>query len=492
MSIRLRLTLLYSVILALTLVAFSLLLYGTQAQYTLNVQKQDLELSTQRIALGLSKMYAGPGRLDRAPGMRNTDRPGAFGVRELRDLRVRDVVRVLDADGIAIDLPVNQEDETLPLSDEGKGALQNGKTWVEIVSLDGERWLIHNRPVIAEDRVVAIVQVGRTLVDRDRSVRALGIALTVGSLSTTLIAFGIGWALSGLTLRPIHRITQTARAIGTERDFGRRVQYTGPNDEVGQLATTFNAMLTVLQDAYQQVERSLAMQRGFVADVSHELRTPLTTIRGNLALLRREPPIQEEERADILADVVDESERLIRLVHDLLTLARADAGRPLQCERVPIVPLIEDVCRQARLLDLDREITCEPLLEVDVVADKSALKQVLLILLDNAIQHTEGPITVTTTIPEPGEIEVFPETPVSDGYLAIGVRDAGSGIEPHRLARIFERFYRGDEARSGPGFGLGLSIAKAIVEAQDGTVNVQSEVGRGSTFTVALPRAADE
>jgi signal transduction histidine kinase len=114
----------------------------------------------------------------------------------------------------------------------------------------------------------------------------------------------------------------------------------------------------------------------FVADVSHELRTPLTTIRGNLALLRREPSIGAEERADVLDDMVDESDRLIRLVNDLLTLARAEAGRQLRSEAVKVKPLIEDVCRQARLLGPDRMITCADLLDAAVVGDQDALKQV--------------------------------------------------------------------------------------------------------------------
>ena len=141
---------------------------------------------------------------------------------------------------------------------------------------------------------------------------------------------------SGITLKPIHRITQTAQTIGDERDFTRRVDYTGPSDEVGQLANTFNSMLSRLQDAFRKVEHSLQMQRDFVTDVSHELRTPLTTLRGNLGLLHRELPMPPEEQTDILTDMVDESDRLIRLVNDLLTLARADTGRSLAKEPVDV------------------------------------------------------------------------------------------------------------------------------------------------------------
>lgn len=213
----------------------------------------------------------------------------------------------------------------------------------------------------------------------------------------------------------------------------------------------------------------------FVADVSHELRTPLTTIRGNLALLRREPSIGAEERADVLDDMVDESDRLIRLVNDLLTLARAEAGRQLRSEPVKVKPLIEDVCRQARLLGPDRRITCADLLDVAVVGDQDALKQVLLILMDNALKHTTGAITVTA--------EVVGER------VAMSVYDSGPGIEPDVLPHVFERFNRGDEARNGPGIGLGLPIAKALVEAQNGTISAESQAGQGSAFIVSLPQA---
>ena len=135
--------------------------------------------------------------------------------------------------------------------------------------------------------VAYIVQAARPLTERDRTLQSLATTLVVASSLITLIAFGIGWLFSGITLRPIQRITQTAQTIGDERDFTRRVDYTGPPDEVGQLASTFNSMLSRLQDAFQKVEHSLQMQRNFVADVSHELRTPLTTLRGNLGLLRR-------------------------------------------------------------------------------------------------------------------------------------------------------------------------------------------------------------
>jgi signal transduction histidine kinase len=288
--------------------------------------------------------------------------------------------------------------------------------------------------------------------------------LIAGSLITA-IAFGIGWFFSGYTLRPIHKITQTAQTIGEERDFTHRVMYTGPADEVGQLASTFNSMLSRLQDAFQKVEHSLQMQRDFVADVSHELRTPLTTLRGNLGLLRRTPP--PEEQADILNDMVDESDRLIRLVNDLLLLARADAGRALAKEPVDVSTVLEETCRQARQLDPGRHV--QPTLHsgLQILGDKDSLKQILLIALDNALKHSTKDINVSAER--------------KGSSVEIRVQDFGEGIPPEKLERIFDRFYRGADESTIPGFGLGLPIARALVEAQGGEIVMESKVGEGST-----------
>jgi len=283
--------------------------------------------------------------------------------------------------------------------------------------------------------------------------------------------------LSGAALRPIQRITDTAQVIGAQRDFDRRVDYRGPPDEVGQLATTFNGMLNELQAAYRQTEQTLQQQRRFVADASHELRTPLTTIRGNLGLLQRRPSITEEDERAVLADMVDETDRLIRLVNDLLALARSDAGRALRHEPVPIAPLLDDMCRQARLLGEQRTIVCEDVPAVSVMGDQDAIKQFLLILLDNALKFT----------PQDGTIAIGVTT--ADRLVAIRIRDTGPGIAPETLPHIFERFYRSDESRTGSGAGLGLAIAQELTEAQHGQISVESEIGRGSTFTVSLPPA---
>ena len=470
MSIRLRLTMLYTAILALTLFAFSAILYGSQSQALLNREKDFLADGAHRVVklrLHWDRPFDDLRFAWRPP--RDEDAPNReFGVPTT-------YIQLLSLEGQVINRSGNLDEVILPLSDAGWQAVQRGESWVETASIEGERLLIYSTPVIVEDQTTEVVQAARPLGDQLQHLNTLGRNLLIGSGTATIVAFGAGWILSGLVLRPVHRITQTAHAIGAEQDFDRRVDHAGPNDEIGQLTTTFNTMLAQLQAAYKQVERSLRQQRQFVADVSHELRTPLTTIRGNLALLRREPSIGDEEQEDILGDMAGESDRLIRLVNDLLALVHAESGRSLQSEAIRVKPLIEDVCRHARLLGPDRTIGCDDLLDVAVVGDRDALKQVVLSLVDNALKHTDGEIRLTSAI--------------KDEQVTISVRDAGPGIEPEMLPHVFERFCRGEEAKTRPGIGLGLSIAQALVEAQRGTIAIESEVEQGSVVTVTLPRA---
>lgn len=478
MSIRLRFTLLYTFILALTLTIFGFTLYTIQAQSTLDSLKRDLTLGANRLADATLKTDSPDFRPEPPPDAQ--DRPPVpfdefSGEQEFQAFPEREIARVLDPNGSLVASPFGREGDALPLSAEGLQALQSGTDWFETGIVSEETMLIYSRPVIVNDEVMYIVQVARPLTERNRSLQSLVITLLIAGSLITLIAFGIGWLFSGITLAPIQRITKTAKTIGDERDFSRRVEYTGPQDEVGQLANTFNAMLTRLQDAFQKVEHSLDMQRNFVADVSHELRTPLTTLRGNLGLLRRKPPMPKEDQEDILNDMVGESDRLIRLVNDLLLLARADAGRSLAKESVDVSALLEEVVRQTQLLDPQRTIRLDGAEQLTVKGDRDALKQVLIVALDNAMKHSSGVIEVTSK--KLGK------------QVEIRVQDHGQGIPPDKLEHVFDRFYRGEESASIPGFGLGLSIAKTLVERQDGEIAMESEVAQGSTLILRLQAA---
>ncbi len=459
MSIRLRLTLLYSGLLALMLIGLSAALYFTATHAFVIVAQERLADEVQRLV---------------------TSR--GFGLDHLEPIHGRfadpqTYVQTIHADGQVADRTPNLGEYVIPLSEAGRKACEQGQTWSETVTTEAGRLLVYSRPVSAQGQA-GILQIASSLVESDQSLSTLRNLLTSGTVLATLITFGLGWVLSGAALRPIDRLTQTARSIGADRDFGRRLKHTGPNDEIGRLTSTLNTMLTELQSAYQQTEQSLQAQRRFVADASHELRTPLTTLRGNLGLLEREPPIRPEDRLAALADTVEECDRLIRLVHNLLMLARADSGLALKKESVALQPFIEELCRQARLLAPDHAVQCDNVRAVTVTADRDTLKQALLILLDNAIKYTpaHGRITLATALAEK--------------RIVIHIRDTGPGIPPAALPHLFERFYRVETSRTSAGTGLGLAIAKELMEAQGGTIKVESRLGSGSVFTVSLPLAS--
>ena len=470
MSVRLRLTLLYTAILALTLVVFSVALYAIVSRLTLFSIQSELVDDTNRVVQGYP---VGNGR--EGPGGRDNNRRPGFP--PFRITGPDTFVQILNPDGEINTHAPGLDDLTLPINPGALTAAQAGRATVERVDVEGQPLLMYTAPVVAQGRVTQIVQVARSVALQEQALGILRRILLAGTTLATVVAFGVGWLLAGAALRPIDRITQTAKAIGAERDFNRRVEYTGPNDELGRLATTFNTMLGELQAGYRQTEEALHAQRRFVADASHELRTPLTSIRGNLALLQREPPIDPTDRHAVVSDMVDETDRLTRLIQSLLTLARADAGQTLRAEDVLVRPVVEDVARQAQSLGPRHVITVDATPDIAVRADRDMLKQVLLILVDNAVKFT----------PPGGAVHIA----VHDGgaRVHIAVADTGVGIPPDILPHVFTRFYRVDIARSGDSAGLGLSIAQDLVEAYHGHISVASEPGKGSVFTVSLPAA---
>ena len=475
MSIRVRFTLVYNLILLATLTVFSVALYNIQAINTLRTLKSALTKSSDEVAINLIPLVLlYPPSL--GPNLQESD-PRLFenlsNALEIKSLREREIVRVLDASGNLVAAPFGLADKGLPISKEGMEQLQNGNAWWETTNV-GVNLLVLNRPIIVDNQLYMILQVARPLTEREQSLHALRNTLITADLVVLVLASIIGWVLSGYLLRPIKRITQTAQQIGNEQNFSRRVDYNGPNDEVGQLAKTFNTMLEQLEEAYKKVSGALEMQRDFLADVSHELRTPLTTLRGNLGLLRHEPPIPEDETADILNDMVDETDRMIRLVNELLEQARADSTKNMLLEPVNLKILLQDVVRQAKLLSEDRQISLDVPDDLSVMATKDALKQVMLILVDNAIKHSQRDIVL--------------EAQRVEDEVEIRVIDHGKGLSPEELPHVFERFYRADRL-SGNGFGLGLSIAKGLVENMNGRISMASIVGVGTTVTLRLKAA---
>jgi two-component system, OmpR family, sensor kinase len=289
-------------------------------------------------------------------------------------------------------------------------------------------------------------------------------------VGTTALCAGIGWFLAAKAMAPVDRMTRTAGAIGSAADLSQRVPVPQEADEIGRLALTFNQMLARLQQAF-------ATQRQFLADASHELRSPLTAIRANVETLRRGGELQGTEQDETLRVVEREVDRMGRLVDDLLSLARADAGQEPVLQRLSLDALLLEVYHQQRPLAGRVRLVLGEFEPVEIDGDPDRLKQLLLNLVDNAFRHTPEGGTVTLDLIH------------REREAVIRVRDTGAGISPEHLPHIFERFYRIDSARSREmgGTGLGLAISREIVEAHGGRIAVESAPNEGTTFTVALP-----
>jgi len=292
----------------------------------------------------------------------------------------------------------------------------------------------------------------------DHAVR-IGIAV---AFVTLFLASSLVWVIAGRILSPLEELADTAGGV-TYSELTRRIPVRGP-DEVSRLAANFNAMLDRLEEAF-------AIQRQFADDAGHELRTPLTIVRGHLELMGDDP----EERRETIALVIDEVERMERMVSDLLVLARAGQPTFLNLEEMDIEDLTSDVHSKASALAPRRWSLSQESSGV-IRADPQRLTQALLQLAHNAVHHTT----------ESDGIEIGGA--LRKGTALFWVTDTGEGIAPADQERIFERFDRGTGRRSGrEGAGLGLSIVRAIAEAHGGTVSVRSRVGEGASFTIEIP-----
>jgi signal transduction histidine kinase len=299
---------------------------------------------------------------------------------------------------------------------------------------------------------------------RDRELEEIDPAMwgAVGvGVATLLVGSVLAWRVAEGVLRPVRQVTGTALSI-SEGDLTRRIRVTG-RDEIATLATTFNEMLDRLEEAF-------GTQRRFVDDAGHELRTPITAIRGHLELLEEDP----EERRKTLALVMDELNRMQRIVNDLLVLAKAEQPDFLDLDTVDIAALTEEVHAKATAL-ASRDWRLDGVGRGRVVADRQRLTQAIMQLAQNAAQHTENgaPISLGSVI--------------ANGEARLWVRDSGPGIPVDQQANIFRRFARGAGGRRSDGAGIGLAIVKAIAEAHYGRVQVLSRPSVGSTFTVVIP-----
>lgn len=310
-----------------------------------------------------------------------------------------------------------------------------------------------------------------SLHDTAEELEAMRRIFYVGLPLALLVAGVCGLMLAKKSLAPVVAMSNQARRISA-RNLHERLQVVNAKDELGQLAGVFNELLARLNHSFAGI-------REFMADASHELRTPIAIIRGesDVALLQNRDTVEYRESLKIIQD---EASILSRLVDDMLALARADAGeRQIKREEIYLNDLVEDCCRAAQALAMQKQIvlTFDSTLDIAYCGDEELLRRMLLNLLDNAIKYTpSGGMVRVKLIAEAGQIN-------------LEIADTGIGIPAEAIPHVFERFYRVEKARSRAdgGSGLGLAIAKWAAEAHNGSISLKSRQGEGSVFLVSLP-----
>ncbi len=386
------------------------------------------------------------------------------------DLTANIFVQVFDETGQLQQQTMNIGFEDRPFDE---STLETKVPIFSTVLIEGNRFRVLTVPVTGgvNDQVNARLQLAVSLQTIDQTRELLIYILVGGGVVIILIAAAVGWMTAGTALRPIGEITESALQITRTDDLSRRIPLAGSaNDEVGRLILAFNETLERLENLFET-------QRRFLADVSHELRTPLTAIRGNVDLIRR----MGEADPISLDAIASEVDRMTRMVSDLLILVQAETGKlPLAQDVVELDTLLLEVFQQSKILANENvEVKLGKEDQARVIGDRDRLKQVLLNLVANALEHT----------PSGGKV-ILGLTCVGE-FARLTVSDSGPGIPKEDLPNIFERFYRVETSRKrkdSGGAGLGLSIAYWITRSHDGRIEVASEVGKGTTFTIWLPR----
>jgi heavy metal sensor kinase len=457
-SVRTRLTLWYAGVLALSLIAFAVLVYYAAAGIFYARQDELLRSTAETVASAYVQ------ELEEEQSIAN-----ANDVVLAQMVFPNRYVEVADADGRVVAWSSNLAGHVLTVPPQTLSeARQRGSSYVVVNALRVA--VVPLSPDQSKRLGFAIV--AEPLAVIDEGLRRLRREFFAGVPLVLVLASLGGYFLSRKSLSPIARMNQQTQRI-TAENLSAQLDVANPRDEVGRLAMTINALLARIDAAFQE-------QKRFIADASHELRTPLAVLRGETEVaLEHERATAEYKEA--LELIKDEAERLSRIVENLFILARQPIDAPsLVNETVHLDKVVADCARAAQVLAAQKGLQLKvqtSLPKLSVSGDDEMLKRMLLNLLDNAVKYT----------PAGGEISV--ELGSQNGNARIVVTDTGMGIPAEDQARIFDRFYRVDKARSRAlgGAGLGLSIAHWIVTGHGGSLSVASVVGQGSAFTVELP-----
>lgn len=391
----------------------------------------------------------------------------AVAASETAAVRTRGIMAwVLSPDGQVVLTIGNAENYPLPANLPPSGQLNNGAL------PGGEPVRYFVTPLMEGSQQLGTLALALPLGGSQVFTRQILLGLLIAIPVVLLLSVLGGVFLAGRALKPVSAITRTAQAISAE-DLSHRIEMNLPEDEIGRLAQTFNAML-------ERLDRAFARERQLTSDVSHELRTPLGMLKTQLSLARSRP-----REAAALLEMMDGMEgdvdRMTRLVEQMLTLARVEQRGLAQFAPVDCARLLQEVVSDLRAAAQERgvalQLTLPPQVEFILPADAERLRQVFVNLIENGIKYSpEGGVVTVTAVRHWQQI-------------AISVTNEGADIPPEQIPHLFERFYRVDDARARTtgGFGLGLAITKAIVEAHGGEIDVQSEPEKGTTFTVQLP-----
>jgi len=466
MPLRTRLALGYTAFFGLVLALLGVGVVLTVRNALLEEMKRELQTTSELIAQDFDASNAGLNQYFQTPESLLRNRP----------LRVEGLespalyLQIATTTGKIVTTSSNLQQQSLPLDDDDRQVIRSRVPKIEVVDLGESPVLMLVRPLIADDQAVGILQVAQPMREINRTLRLLSISVAGLSLIALLAALRGGAWLAQRALLPVAQVAQTAQQIVRAEDLGQRVPAASGSDELGQLTATVNEML-------ERLETLFTAQRRFVADVSHELRTPLTAMLGNLEMIRRGAATDPQA----LAAMERELNRLRRLVSDLLLLAQTESGVQLRREPVALDELVLEVVRD--LAPLARGVVLLPDVaeQVEAPGDRDRIKQALMNMVVNALQHT----------PAGGKVQVA--IACTDECARLTVSDTGMGIDAEDLPHVFERFFRADKARSrtSGGAGLGLAIVKWVADAHGGTVEVQSAPDQGSTFTLRLPLASE-
>ena len=399
---------------------------------------------------------------------------GFFEGQQTDELRAQGyLIRTLDAAGNVLHSVGSYSD--LPVSAEAvKAALVGDPHLATLIDpLTGRSVRLYSRPIPGGAATSGVYQVGQSLAAVDETVRSLLRTLMIAGPALVLAAGAGGYLLAARALQPIDEISATADRISAY-DLSERIAVGTTYNEVTGLASTFNAMLKRLESAFRR-------ERQFTADASHELRTPLTAIQSILDVTQDRPRSGEEYR-ESLADLDAENTRLIGLAEGLLMLARHDGGRETAHTSVDLSQLLLDVTDSMRSLARSKGLELERAWPqgLAVFGDSDQLVRLAANLTDNSIKYSES-----------GTILISGDRSGSD-WILVTVADEGLGIPSEDLPHVFERFYRADRSRSSNGAGLGLAIAQRIVLAHNGSIEITSEEGLGTTVSVTLTAAKKE